>query len=292
VVAAASLRTHDVVIRNALIYDGTGATPYPGMLAIDGDRIAYVGPSRPLKGKLQIDAHGQAVAPGFIDMMGHSEVSLLIDGRAVSGLKQGVTTDVFTESTMGPLSPDMVREMTQEQGDLKFDVTWSTLGQYLDHLQQRGIGPNVASFVGEGEVRAYVLGQADVAPTPEQLVAMRGLVDQAMEEGAMGLTTALIYAPNVYAKTPELIALASESARCGGIYTAHMRSEGDHIEDAVQEEIDIARASGGPAEIHHLKLIGQSNWGKLDTIVGMIKAARASGLRITADMCLPPTLGS
>lgn len=283
-VAAASLRTHDVVIRNALIYDGTGATPYPGMLAIDGDRIAYVGPSRPLKGKLQIDAHGQAVAPGFIDMMGHSEVSLLIDGRAVSGLKQGVTTDVFTESTMGPLSPDMVREMTQEQGDLKFDVTWSTLGQYLDHLQQRGIGPNVASFVGEGEVRAYVLGQADVAPTPEQLVAMRGLVDQAMEEGAMGLTTALIYAPNVYAKTPELIALASESARCGGIYTAHMRSEGDHIEDAVQEEIDIARASGGPAEIHHLKLIGQSNWGKLDTIVGMIKAARASGLRITADM--------
>jgi N-acyl-D-amino-acid deacylase len=284
VVAAASLRTHDVVIRNALIYDGTGATPYPGMLAIDGDRIAYVGPSRPLKGKLQIDAHGQAVAPGFIDMMGHSEVSLLIDGRAVSGLKQGVTTDVFTESTMGPLSPDMVREMTQEQGDLKFDVTWSTLGQYLDHLQQRGIGPNVASFVGEGEVRAYVLGQADVAPTPEQLVAMRGLVDQAMEEGAMGLTTALIYAPNVYAKTPELIALASESARCGGIYTAHMRSEGDHIEDAVQEEIDIARASGGPAEIHHLKLIGQSNWGKLDTIVGMIKAARASGLRITADM--------
>jgi N-acyl-D-amino-acid deacylase len=284
VAAAASLRTHDVVIRNAMIYDGTGAKPYAGMLAIDGDRIAYVGLSRPLKGKVQVDAHGQALAPGFIDMMGHSEVSLLIDGRAVSGLKQGVTTDVFTESTMGPLSPEMAKEMDQEQGDLKFDVNWSTLGQYLDQLQQHGIAPNVASFVGEGEVRAYVLGQADVAPTPEQLVTMRGLVDQAMEEGAMGLTTAFIYAPNVYAKTPELIALASESARCGGIYTAHMRSEGDHIEDAVQEEIDIARASGAPAEIHHLKLIGQSNWGKLDTIVGMINSARASGLRITADM--------
>ena len=284
VAAAASLRTHDVVIQNAVIYDGTGAKPYPGMLAIDGDRIAYVGPRRPLKGRLQIDAHGQAVAPGFIDMMGHSEVSLLIDGRAVSGLKQGVTLDVFTESTMGPLSSEMAQEMRQEQGDLKFDVTWSTLGQYLDHLEQRGIGPNVASFVGEGEVRASVLGQADVAPSPEQLLSMRGLVRQAMEEGAMGLTTALIYAPNVYAKTPELIALASESARCGGIYTAHMRSEGDHIEDGVQETIDIARASGAPAEIHHLKLIGQSNWGKLDKIVAMINAARASGVRITADM--------
>jgi N-acyl-D-amino-acid deacylase len=283
-VGAASEHTHDVVIRHALIYDGTGARPYPGVLAIDSDRISYVGPRRTLKGHLEIDAHGQAVAPGFIDMMGHSEVSLLIDGRAMSGLKQGVTLDVFTESTMGPLSPEMAKQMAAEQGDLKFDVTWSTLGQYLDHLEQKGITPNVASFVGEGEVRAYVLGEADVAPTPEQLVTMQGLVHQAMEEGAMGLTTALIYAPNVYAKTPELIALASESARCGGIYTAHMRSEGDHIEDALQETIDIARASGAPAEVHHLKLIGQSNWGKLDKIVAMINAARSSGTRITADM--------
>ncbi|MGA3157444.1 MAG: amidohydrolase family protein, partial [Steroidobacteraceae bacterium] len=282
--ATVSGRIHDVVIRNAMIYDGSGAKPYSGVLAIDGERISYVGRHRALKGQLEIDAHGQAVSPGFIDMMGHSEVSLLIDGRAVSGLKQGVTLDVFTESTMGPLSPQMAKDMAEQQGDLKFDVTWSTLGQYLDHLEQRGIGPNVASFVGEGEVRAYVLGEADVAPTPEQLVTMQGLVHQAMEEGAMGLTTALIYAPNVYAKTPELIALASESARCGGIYTAHMRSEGDHIEDAVQETIDIARASGGPAEIHHLKLIGQSNWGKLDKIVAMINAARSSGTRITADM--------
>jgi N-acyl-D-amino-acid deacylase len=154
----------------------------------------------------------------------------------------------------------------------------------MDHLQQRGIAPNVATLVGEGEVRVNVLGEADVAPAPGQLTAMRVLVRRAMEEGALGVTTALIYAPMNYAKTPELIEMAQESARCGGIYTAHMRSEGDHIEEAVQETIDIARASGAPAEIHHLKLIGRANWGKLDKVVGMINAARASGVRITADM--------
>lgn len=281
---AAGVQIHDVVIRNAMIYDGSGGKPYAGELAIDGDRIAYVGPRRSLSGRSEIDAHGQAVAPGFIDMMGHSEESLLVDGRAVSGLKQGVTLDVFTELSMGPLSAEMARRMAERQGDLKFNVTWRSLGEYLDHLQQRGIAPNVASFVGEGEVRVNVLGEGDVAPSPDQLMAMRALVRQAMEQGAMGVTTALIYAPMNYAKTPELIAMAEESARCGGMYTAHMRSEGDHIEEAVRETIDIARASGAPAEIHHLKLIGQSNWGKLDKVVGMINAARASGVRITADM--------
>ena len=281
---AAGAQIHDVVIRNAMIYDGSGGKPYAGEMAIDGDRIAYVGARHALSGRSEIDAHGQAVAPGFIDMMGHSEESLLVDGRAVSGLKQGVTLDVFTELSMGPLSAEMARRMAERQGDLKFDVTWRSLGEYLDHLQQRGIAPNVASFVGEGEVRVNVLGEADVAPSPEQLTAMRALVRQAMEEGAMGVTTALIYAPMNYAKTPELIAMASESARCGGIYTAHMRSEGDHIEDAVQETIDIARASGAPAEIHHLKFIGRSNWGKRAKVVAMIEAARASGVRITADM--------
>jgi N-acyl-D-amino-acid deacylase len=281
---AANPRVHDVVIRNAVIYDGSGAKPYPGEIAIDGDRISYVGAQRPLAGRSEIDAHGQAVAPGFIDMMGHSEESLLIDGRAVSGLKQGVTLDVFTELSMGPLSAEMARRMAERQGDLKYAVTWRSLGQYMDHLQQRGIAPNVASFVGEGEVRVNILGEGDVAPSPDQLIAMRGLVRQAMEQGAMGVTTALIYAPMNYAKTPELIAMAQESARCGGIYTAHMRSEGDHIEEAVQETIEIARASGAPAEIHHLKLMGRSNWGKLDKVVGMIEAARASGVRITADM--------
>ncbi len=281
---AAGVQIHDVVIRNAMIYDGSGGKPYAGELAIDGDRIAYVGARRSLPGRSEIDAHGQAVAPGFIDMMGHSEESLLVDGRAVSGLKQGVTLDVFTELSMGPLSAEMARRMAERQGDLKFEVTWRSLGEYLDHLQKRGIAPNVASFVGEGEVRVNVLGEGDVAPSADQLMAMRTLVRQAMEQGAMGVTTALIYAPMNYAKTPELIAMAEESARCGGMYTAHMRSEGDHIEEAVQETIDIARASGAPAEIHHLKLIGQSNWGKLDKVVSMINAARASGVRITADM--------
>lgn len=283
-VSAANTHVYDVVIRNAMIYDGSGGKPFSGEVAIDADRIAYVGAPRTLGGHSEIDAHGRAVAPGFIDMMGHSEESLLVDGRGVSGLKQGVTLDVFTELSMGPLSPEMARRAVARQGDVKYDVTWRSLGQYLDHLQQRGIAPNVASFVGEGEVRVNILGEGDVAPSPEQLTAMRALVRRAMEEGAMGLTTALIYAPMNYAKTPELIAMADESARCGGIYTAHMRSEGDHIEEAVAETIDIARASGAPAEIHHLKLIGPSNWGKLDKVVGMIDAARASGVRITADM--------
>jgi N-acyl-D-amino-acid deacylase len=282
--SAAVPAVHDVVIRNAMIYDGSGGKPYAGEVAIDGDRIAYVGVQRGLKGHTEIDAHGLAVSPGFIDMMGHSEESLLIDGRAVSGLKQGITLDVFTEQSMGPLSPEMAQRMVERQGDVKYEVNWRTLGQYLDRLQQRGIAPNVASFVGEGEVRVNVLGEGDVKPSSGQLDAMRALVRQAMEEGAMGLTTALIYAPMNYAKTPELMAMAEESARCGGIYTAHMRSEGDHIEEAVQETIDIARASGAPAEIHHLKFIGHSNWGKLDKVAGMINAARASGVRITADM--------
>ena len=282
--AATAAHVYDTVIRHAMIYDGFGGKPYAGELAIDGDRIAFVGARSGLHGKREIDAHGQAVAPGFIDMMGHSEESLLIDGRGVSGLKQGVTLDVFTEISMGPLSADMARRLAARQGDLKYEVSWASLGQYLDRLQAHGISPNVASFVGEGEVRVNVLGETDVAPSPEQLMSMRVLVHEAMEQGAMGLTTALIYAPMNYAKTPELIEMAKESARCGGIYTAHMRSEGDHIEEAVQETIDIARQSGAPAEIHHLKLIGRSNWDKLDKVVGMVNAARASGVRITADM--------
>jgi N-acyl-D-amino-acid deacylase len=284
--AAARAEVHDVVIRNALIYDGSGGKPYSGDIAIDGDRLAYVGVHRALEGRREIDAHGQAAAPGFIDMMGHSEESLLIDGRAVSGLKQGVTLDIFTEQSMGPMTEQMARQAAARQGDVKFDVSWRTLGQYLDHLQKRGIAPNVASFVGEGEVRVNVLGEGNVTPTSGQLGAMRALVHQAMEEGALGVTTALIYAPMNYAKTPELIDMARESARCGGMYTAHMRSEGDHIEEAVQETIEIARESGAPAEIHHLKLIGRSNWGKREKIVAMIEAARASGVRITADMYL------
>jgi N-acyl-D-amino-acid deacylase len=226
---AASSAPHDLVIRNAQIYDGSGSAPYAGALAIDGDRISYAGPQVAGKGRDEIDAHGLAVAPGFIDMMGHSEESLLIDGRAVSGLKQGITLDVFTELSMGPLSTEMAKRLADRQGDLKYPVNWRTLGEYLDRLQEHGIAPNVASFVGEGEVRTNVLGEANVQPTREQLAVMRSITRQAMQEGAIGLTTALIYAPMNYAKTAELIDMASESAHCGGIYSAHMRSEGDHI---------------------------------------------------------------
>jgi N-acyl-D-amino-acid deacylase len=275
---------HDIVIRNGMIYDGSGGPPFAGDVAFDDDRIAYVGPHRALKARKTFDAKGRAVSPGFIDMMGHSEESLLIDGRALSGLRQGVTLDVFTETSKGPLTPEMARLMVAREGDLQYEVTWSTLGGYLDELRRKGIAPNVGSFVGEGEVRVNVLGETDATPTDAQLAAMGGLVRQAMEEGALGLTTALIYAPMNYAMTPELIAMARESARCGGIYTAHMRSEGDHIEQAVQETIDIARASGAPAEIHHLKLMGADNWNKLDRVVHMIDGARSSGIRITADM--------
>jgi N-acyl-D-amino-acid deacylase len=277
-------KVHDVVLHGGSIYDGSGGKPYLGDVAIDGDRIVYVGPQQDLAGRMAIDVHGEAVAPGFINMLAHPEESLLVDGRALSDLTQGVTLEVMGEFSMGPLNQKMKELMVARQDDIKFPVTWTTLGEYLDGLERKGIAPNVASFVGAPTVRTYVLGEADVQPTPQQLEQMRGLVHQAMEEGALGLTTMLIYAPATYAKTPELIALAQESARCGGIYTAHMRSEGDHIESALQETIEIAKASGAPAEIYHLKISGKDNWGKIDKVIATVDQARASGVRITANM--------
>ncbi|MFL6601187.1 MAG: amidohydrolase family protein [Steroidobacteraceae bacterium] len=275
---------HDLVLRNGAIYDGSGQKPFTGDVAIDADRITYVGPRRELHGRTEIDVKGQAVAPGFINMLAHPEESLFADGRALSDLTQGVTLEVMGEFSMGPLNQDMKRLMVERQQDIKYPVTWTTLGEYLDTLEHRGIGPNVASFVAAPTVRTLVLGERDVQPTAKQLSEMQGLVHRAMEEGALGVTTMLIYAPASYARTPELIALAQESARCGGIYTAHMRSEGDRIEAAVQETIDIAKASGAPAEIYHLKLAGKDNWGKLDKVVNMVETARASGVRLSANM--------
>ena len=282
---------YDTIIRQGLIYDGSGKPPHIGDIAIEGDKIAYVGPHAPVKGRVEVNAHGKAVAPGFVNMLAHPEESLLVDGRALSDLRQGVTLEVMGEVSMGPLSPAMKAEMVREQGDIHFDVDWTTLGEYLEKLQHKGIAPNVASFVSAGTVRTYVLGQDDVQPSPPQLLQMRGLIRHAMEEGALGVTTALIYNPFTYAKTPELIALAEESARCGGMYIAHMRSEGDRLVEAVQETIDIAKASGAPAEIYHLKVAGRVNWSKLDTVVAQVQAARAAGIRITADM-YPYTAGA
>jgi N-acyl-D-amino-acid deacylase len=275
---------HDLVLHGGSIYDGSGGKPFLGDVAIDGDRIAYVGPKRDLTGRIDIDVHGEGVAPGFINMLAHPEESLLVDGRALSDLTQGVTLEVMGEFSMGPLNQKMKELMVARQEDIKFPVTWTTLGEYLEGLERKGIAPNVASFVGAPTIRTYVLGEADVRPSAQQLEQMRGLVHQAMEEGALGVTTMLIYAPATYAKTPELIALAQESARCGGIYTAHMRSEGDRIESALQETIEIAQASGAPAEIYHLKISGKDNWGKIDKVIATIEQARAAGVRITANM--------
>ncbi len=282
--AGASPEHDELIIRGGLIYDGSGKPPYVGDVVIEGDRMTYVGRHASGKARTEIDAHGKAVAPGFINMLAHTEESLLVDGRALSDLRQGVTLEVLGEDSMGPLNAAMKAEMVQQQGDIHFDVDWTTLGEYLTKLERKGIAPNIASFVGAGTVRTYVLGEDDVQPSPAQLRTMRQLVHQAMEEGALGVTTALIYNPNTYAKTPELIALAEESAHCGGMYIAHMRSEGDRVVDAVQETIDIAKASGAPAEIYHLKVAGQVNWPKLDTVIAQVEAARAAGTRITADM--------
>jgi N-acyl-D-amino-acid deacylase len=282
--AAEDSTVHGLVFHNGIIYDGSGGRPYSGDVAIDADRISYVGPRHDLHGREEIDVKGQAIAPGFINMLAHPEESLFADGRALSDLSQGVTLEVMGEASMGPFNPEMKRLDVERQADIKYPVTWTTLGEYLETVEHRGIGPNVASFVGAPTVRTFVLGERDVQPTPPQLQEMRKLVHQAMEEGALGVTTMLIYAPASYARTPELIALAQESARCGGIYTAHMRSEGDRIESALEETIEIAKASGAPAEIYHLKLAGKDNWGKLDKVVATIDAARASGTRVSANM--------
>lgn len=275
---------YDVVIRGGTIVDGSGGKPYVADIAVKSDRIAAIAPHLAGRGKTEVDAHGKAVSPGFINMLAHPEESLIADGRGLSDIAQGVTLEVMGEDSMGPLTPEMIKLGEARQGDIKYKITWTTLGGYLDMLEKKGISPNVASFVGAGTVRTNLLGEADVAPTPKQLEAMQQLVQQAMEDGALGLTDALIYSPNTYAKTPELIALAKVSARCGGMYIAHIRAEGDRIDSALQESIDIAQASGAPAEIYHFKQAGRSNWSKLNEIVAKINAARARGVRITADM--------
>jgi len=286
--AAATGPDHDTIIRNGLIYDGSGAVPYLGDVAIDGDRISFVGKRARGHGRAEVDAHGKAITPGFINMLAHPEESLLVDGRALSDLVQGVTLEVMGEFSMGPLTPSMKDLVVQRQGDIHYAIDWTTLGQYLENLQRRGIAPNIASFVGAGTVRTNVLGEGNVQPTEEQLSAMELLVHQAMEQGALGVTTMLEYVPEMYAQTPELIALARESARCGGMYIAHIRSESDRMIEAIRETIGIAQASGAPAEIYHLKQSGVDNWGKLGAATKLIDNARASGTRITADMYVYP----
>ncbi|QXQ07239.1 D-aminoacylase [Sphingosinicellaceae bacterium] len=275
----------DTVITNGLIYDGLGGVPYKGWVAVSGDRITATGTGKAPAAKRTLDAHGLAVAPGFVNMLSWSTESLIADGRALSDLKQGVTLEVMGEGdSMGPLSPALKAYALKQQSDIKYPITWTTLGEYLAFLEKRGIAPNVASFVGATTVREDIVGFDDIDPTPAQLDQMRALVRQAMKEGAVGVGSSLIYAPASYAKTPELIALATESAKCGGMYISHMRSEGDRLVEAVDELIEIARKSGGPAEMYHMKQAGRANWGKIDTVIARVEAARAAGIRITADM--------
>lgn len=275
----------DLVLTNGLIVDGSGGAPYQGWLAIKDDRIEAVGAGNPPNADRMVDVHGQAIAPGFVNMLSWSTESLLVDGRAQSELRQGVTLQVMGEGfSMGPLSPAMKADLVRRQTDFHYPVSWTSLGEYLTMLERKGIAPNVASFVGATSVRVHELGEGDVDPTPEQLTRMQGLVRAAMNEGAMGLGSSLIYAPAFYAETPELIALAKASAACGGMYISHMRNESDRIDEAIDELITIAREAGGPAEIYHLKEAGAENWGKLPAVVKQVEAARAAGIRITADM--------
>ncbi|HSQ44063.1 MAG TPA: hypothetical protein VLM16_03650, partial [Ginsengibacter sp.] len=293
---------YDTIIRNGIIYDGSGGNPYKGDIGINADTIAFIGSLANAHGKNEIDAGGKAVAPGFINMMGHSEESLFQDGRAQSDLRQGVTTEIFDEMSYGPLNAKMKEQLQKNETDIKYPVTWNTLGQYMNTLEHKGISCNIASFVGLGTVRQYVIGEDNKAPTAKQLDSMKILIDTAMQEGALGVTCALIYAPDNFAKTVELIELSKEAARYGGTYISHIRSEGNQLTEAINEIITIAKQAHIPVEICHLKAAGKNNWNKMDSVIEMVESARKQGLDITGDMytytaaatgltsCFPPTL--
>jgi len=276
---------YDIVIRNGTLYDGSGCVPLVGDMAIQGDVIAAVGSLGKERGRTEIDGIGLAVAPGFINMLSWSTESLIADGCSQGDIRQGVTLEVMGEGeSMGPLNDAMKKELAERQGDIQYDIAWATLGEYLEYLVRRGVSPNVASFVGAATVRIHEMGYEDRAPTPDELERMRGLVRQAMEEGALGVASALIYAPGCYAKPDEVIELAKSSAESGGLYISHIRDEGHRILEAVDELIATARQAKCAAEIYHLKMSGRENWGKLGDAITRIEAARAGGLHITANM--------
>jgi len=291
----------DVIIKGGTVYDGTSAEPRQADVAIRGDRIAGVGDFKSAKAKTVIDAKGLAVAPGFINMLSWSTESLIQDGRSQSEIRQGVTTEIMGEGeSMGPVN-DRVREhMLRAQTDIKYDIKWKTLAEYLQYLEKRGISCNVASFLGATTVREYVIGFEDKPPTPEQLEQMRDLVRKEMEAGALGIGTSLIYPPAFYAKTEELIELCKVAAKYHGKYISHMRSEGNQLFGALDELLRIAREANIPAEVYHIKAAGEKNWPKEDELLARIEAAQKEGLNVRANMytytaagtgldaCLPP----
>ena len=283
----------DVIIKGGSVYDGSGGKPRRADVAIRGDRIAGLGDFAPKRGRTVIDAKGMVVAPGFINMLSWSNESLIEDGRSQSEIRQGVTTEIMGEGeSMGPLNEQMKKRMVEQQGDIKFDIKWNTLSEYLTYLEQRGISPNVASFLGATTIREYAIGLEDKAPTPQQLQEMRDLVRRGMEEGALGIGSSLIYAPAFYAKTDELIELCKVAAKYHGKYISHVRSEGNQLIEAIDELIHISRVAGLPAEIYHIKAAGENNWPKMDRVLAMIEAARKEGLKITADMYTYPAAGT
>ena len=289
VAAAACSRDYDIIIRGGTVYDGSGADGVRLDVGIVDDTIAIVADLSDASARIDLDASGLAVAPGFINMLSWATETLIEDGLSQGDIRQGVTLEVFGEGTsMGPVNEAMRAEQIEQQGDITFEIPWTTLGEYLEHLVERGISTNVASFIGATTVRIHEIGYQDRSPTAAELDRMRELVRQAMEQGALGVGSSLIYAPAFYAQTDELIALAKVAGEYGGMYISHMRSEGNRLLEAVDELITISREADLPAEIYHLKAAGESNWSKMDAVIERVAAAREEGLRITADMYTYP----
>jgi N-acyl-D-amino-acid deacylase len=281
--------SYDLILRSGTIYDGSGTEPYMGDIAIEGDKIIALGELGKASAAREISVAGLAVAPGFVNMMSWANESLIEDGRSQSNIRQGVTLEVMGEGeSMGPLSDDMKKELVSLQSDIHYNIEWTTLDEYLRFLARRGISPNVASFIGSGTPRRYVIGHDDRPPTADELEKMRSLVRAAMEDGALGVASSLMYPPGLFADTDELIELSRVAAEYDGMYISHMRDEGAHMIEAIEELLTIAREAEIRAEIYHLKSSGQSNWPLFDKAVEMVEAARAEGLQITADVYTYP----
>lgn len=275
----------EIIIRNGTIYDGSGSAPYRGDVGINADTIAAVGNLGKAKGRLEIDAAGLAVAPGFINMLSWAVESLIEDGKSQSDIRQGVTLEILGEGeSWGPWNDEMKKLFREEQGDVRYDIQWTTLGEYLEFLEKKGVSTNIASFVGTATLRIYAVGYEDREPTPDEMETMRMLVRQAMEEGAVGVSAALEYVPAAFASTEELIELCRVAAEYDGMYITHLRNEGDYLLESLDEMLVIAREAEIRSEVYHFKQVGQSNWWKLDEAVRKIDSARAAGLYITADM--------
>ena len=286
---AAQTPSFDVLIRGGTVYDGSGAAGRRADVGIRGDRIASIGDLAGATAATIVEASGLAVTPGFINMLSWSTESLLVDGRSQGEIRQGVTTQIMGEgSSMGPLNEAMKKRAYEQMGDVKYEITWTSLAEYLKELERRGVSQNVASYIGATTIREHVIGLEDRKPTPEQLEEMRRLVRTEMEAGALGIGSSLIYAPAFYASTEELVELCKVAAQYRGKYISHMRSEGGRLLEAVDELLRISREANIPAEIYHLKAAGKSNWAKMDQVIAKVEAARKSGLKITADMYTYP----